>query len=507
MREKSEGSPHARVLIADDQPDVVEALRLLLADEGYRVETAASPVEALARLESEDFDLALIDLNYTRDTTSGQEGLDLLERIRGLDPALPVVIMTAWSSVPIAVEAMRRGARDYLEKPWDDDRLTACVRTQIALRRAVRRSERAEEAAGRLQRAPVFVAESAAMKAIARTIDRVASSDAAVLITGEHGTGKEVVAARLHARSDRRARPLITMNAGGLADGVAESELFGHVKGAFTDARADRLGCFELADEGTLFLDEIANMPVRLQAKLLRVVQTGEVQRVGSSKMRYVNVRLLSATNANIDEEIASGRFREDLLYRLNTVVLHLPPLRERPEDVAPLAAHFLARYAARYGKRATTFDRAALLALAGHRWPGNVRELAHTVERAVLMVEAGAETIRTEDLELRSGVPRSGSSRAPQEEDHVASGFSRTPAKGGSSGTSLDDLPLEDIERLFVQKALARHGGDVRRAAAHLGLSRSALYRRLQQMTESPGSEPVGSTEPSVPTDDDDGR
>jgi DNA-binding NtrC family response regulator len=497
MREKSEGSRHARILIADDQPDVVEALRLLLADEGYGVETAASPVEALARLESEDFDLALIDLNYTRDTTSGQEGLDLLERIRGMDPALPVVIMTAWSSVPIAVEAMRRGARDYLEKPWDDDRLTACVRTQIALRRAVRRSERAEEAAGRLQRAPVFIAESAAMKAIARTIDRVAPSDAAVLITGEHGTGKEVVAARLHARSDRHARPLVTMNAGGLADGVAESELFGHVRGAFTDARADRLGCFELADEGTLFLDEIANMPVRLQAKLLRVAQTGEVQRVGSSKMRYVNVRLLSATNANLDDEIASGRFREDLLYRLNTVVLHLPPLRERPEDVAPLAAHFLARYAARYGKRAAAFDTAAVSALAAHRWPGNVRELAHTVERAVLMAESGAEMIRADDLELRSG-----------SRNDVASGFGRTPAKDAeNSRTSLDNLPLEDIERLFIQKALARHGGDVRRAAAHLGLSRSALYRRLQQMTESPEGEPLGSTEPSIPTDDDDGR
>jgi DNA-binding NtrC family response regulator len=457
------------VLIADDQADVVQALRLLLVDEGYRVETAASPVEALARLESEDFDLALIDLNYTRDTTSGQEGLDLLERIRAMDPALPVVIMTAWSSVPIAVEAMRRGARDYLEKPWDDDRLTACVRTQIALRQAVRRSERAEEVAGRLQRVPVFIAESPAMKEIARTIERIAASDAAVLITGEHGTGKEVVAARLHARSDRRARPLITMNAGGLADGVAESELFGHVKGAFTDARTDRLGCFELADEGTLFLDEIANMPVRLQAKLLRVLQTGEVQRVGSSKMRYVNVRILSATNANVDDEIASGRFREDLLYRLNTVVLHLPPLRERPEDVGPLAAHFLARYAARYGKRAAAFDRAAMSALDAHPWPGNVRELAHSIERAVLMAEPGADSIRSADLTLRPG---------------------------SVSARTLQDLPLEEIERIFIQKALARHGGDVRRAAEHLGLSRSALYRRLQQMADAPTDEPGGPSE-----------
>jgi DNA-binding NtrC family response regulator len=473
-REVPEGS---RILVADDQADVVEALRLLLVDEGHRVETASSPVEAIARLESEDFDLALIDLNYTRDTTSGQEGLDLLERIRAMDPALPVVIMTAWSSVPIAVEAMRRGARDYLEKPWDDDRLTACVRTHIALRQAMRRSERAEEAAGRLQRAPVFIAESPAMKEIARTIDRIAASDAAVLITGEHGTGKEVVAGRIHARSDRRARPLVTMNAGGLADGVAESELFGHVKGAFTDARADRLGCFELADDGTLFLDEIANMPVRLQAKLLRVVQTGEVQRVGSSKMRYVNVRILSATNANIEDEIASGRFREDLLYRLNTVVLHLPPLRERPEDIRPLAAHFLARYASRYGKRVADFDPAAMSVLEAHAWPGNVRELAHSVERAVLMAETGTETLGAAELTLGSGAPRS------------------TPPRSGPD-RALQDLPLEEIERIFIQKALSRYGGDVRRAADHLGLSRSALYRRLQQISGAP-----------VSTSDDDDR
>lgn len=342
----------------------------------------------------------------------------------------------------------------------------------------MRRSERAEEAAGRLQRAPVFIAESPAMKAIARTVDRVAASDAAVLITGEHGTGKEVVAAWVHARSDRRSRPLVTMNAGGLADGVAESELFGHVKGAFTDARADRLGCFELADDGTLFLDEIANMPVRLQAKLLRVVQTGEVQRVGSSKMRYVNVRLLSATNADIHDEIASGRFREDLFYRLNTVVLHLPPLRERPEDVAPLAAHFLVRYATRYGKRVAAFDPAALSALRAHRWPGNVRELAHSVERAVLMAEPGAETIGARDLALARD---------------VASGAGPGSAKdapGGVGRSDLDRLTLDEIERMFIQKALARHGGDVRRAAAQLGLSRSALYRRLQQITDPPATD-----------------
>jgi len=376
-----------RILIADDQQDIIDALRLLLSDEGYDVVPARSPAEALERLEAADFDLAILDLNYTRDTTSGQEGFDLIERIRALDPTLPVLVMTAWSSVAGAVEAMRRGARDYIEKPWDDDRLLAAVRTQTELRRAVRRSQRLQEANQRLQRGatPPFVGSAPAIVEIRQTIERVAPSDASVLITGEHGTGKEVVAAWLHAYSDRRGKALVTMNAGGLAEGIAESELFGHVKGAFTDARVDRIGCFEMADEGTLFLDEIANMPMRLQAKLLRVLQTGEMARVGSSRLRYVNVRVLSATNADLQAEIAASRFREDLLYRLNTVVIHLPPLRDRRGDIESLARHFLAIYAARYRKPIAAFDRDAIAAMQAHVWPGNVRELAHSVERAVL--------------------------------------------------------------------------------------------------------------------------
>src|SRR6476661_3849274 len=361
----AETSP-IRILIADDQQDVIDALRLLLLDEGYEVTPARSPGEALDRLEAVDFDLAVLDLNYTRDTTSGQEGFDLMERIRALDPTLPVLVMTAWSSVAGAVEAMRRGARDYIEKPWDDDKLLAAARTQIELRRALRRSQRLQEANQRLQRGatPPFVGDAPSIVEIRQTIERIAPSDASVLITGEHGTGKEVVAAWLHAYSERRTRPLVTMNAGGLAEGIAESELFGHVKGAFTDARVDRIGCFEMADEGTLFLDEIANMPIRLQAKLLRVLQTGELQRVGSSRLRYVNVRVLSATNADLTTEIGTGRFREDLLYRLNTVEIHLPPLRDRRDDVPPLARHFLSHYAARYRKPLVAFDADAVAAM-----------------------------------------------------------------------------------------------------------------------------------------------
>jgi DNA-binding NtrC family response regulator len=452
-----ETSP-VRILIADDQQDIIDALRLLLLDEGYEVMPARSPGEALEQLEAADFDLAILDLNYTRDTTSGQEGFDLMERIRALDPTLPVLVMTAWSSVAGAVEAMRRGARDYIEKPWDDDRLLAAVRTQIELRRALRRSQRLQEANVRLQRGatPTFIGDTSAIREIRQTLERVAPSDASVLITGEHGTGKEVVAAWLHALSDRRTKALVTMNAGGLAEGIAESELFGHVKGAFTDARVDRIGCFEMADEGTLFLDEIANMPIRLQAKLLRVLQTGEVQRVGSSRLRYVNVRVISATNADLGSEIAAGRFREDLLYRLNTVQIHLPPLRERRDDIPALARHFLSHYAARYRKPVASFDGDALATMQTHHWPGNIRELAHSVERAVLMADPQAGTIAARHLGLQR--PRS------------------------TGEPTADDLSLEDAERVFIEKVLARHNGDVRLAAQQLGMSRSALYRRLQQ-------------------------
>ena len=447
-----------RILIADDQQDVIDALKLLLSDDGYEVTAARSSAEALDRLEASDFDLAILDLNYTRDTTSGQEGFDLMERIRALDPTLPVLVMTAWSSVAGAVEAMRRGARDYIEKPWDDDKLLAAVRTQVELRRAVRRNQRLQAANQRLQRGttPPFVGTAPAIVEIRRTIERVAPSDASVLITGEHGTGKEVVAAWLHAYSERRNKPLVTMNAGGLAEGIAESELFGHVKGAFTDARVDRIGCFEMADEGTLFLDEIANMPMRLQAKLLRVLQTGEFARVGSSRVRYVNVRMLSATNADLHAEIAAGRFREDLLYRLNTVLVHLPALRERAGDIEPLAQHFLGVYTARYRKPLAAFDPDAMTAMRAHRWPGNVRELGHVVERAVLMAESSATSIAARHL-------------------HLEAGSAGVPSHSEASS-------LEDAERAFIEKVLARHNGDVRLAAEQLGMSRSALYRRLQQ-------------------------
>jgi DNA-binding NtrC family response regulator len=446
--------PAPRILIGDDQPDVLEALRLLLKPEGYVIDTASSPQQLLRQMELKDYDVVLMDLNYTRDTTSGQEGLDLLQRIHTADESLPVVVMTAWGSVNVAVEAMRRGARDFIQKPWENERLLSIVRTQTELGRAIRRGRQLEAANQALMadgHSPLL-AESGAMRPVLDIIARVGPSDANVLITGENGTGKSLVAQALHAVSPRANRPMVTVNAGGMAEGVFESELFGHMKGAFTDAKVDRVGRFELADGSSLFLDEIANVPLSQQAKLLRVIETGEFERLGSSKTRKVNVRLISATNADLNAEVAAGRFRQDLLFRLNTIEVHLPPLRDRREDIPLLARHFLRQHAQRYRKNITGFDPAAMQVLLDHRWPGNVREIDHAVERAVLMCQANA--IRASDLGLRTE---------------------------GASSARLEDMSLEDVEAFLIKKAMARYG-NVSQAARALGLSRSALYRRLER-------------------------
>jgi DNA-binding NtrC family response regulator len=444
-----------KVLIADDQQDVLEALRFLLKAEGYQIESASSPRAVIQNVEKNQYDAVLLDLNYTRDTTSGQEGLDLLERLRQMDSSLPVIVMTAWGSVDLAVEAMRRGARDFVQKPWDNARLLSTVRTQVELGKTLRRAEKleAENEILRGEWTRDLIAESPAMKPVLQIIARVGPSEANVLITGEHGSGKGVIARAMHAASARSQQPLVTVNTGGLSEGIFESELFGHVKGAYTDAKADRAGRFELADGGTLFLDEIANVPMSQQAKLLRVLETGEFERVGSSKTRSVNVRILSATNANLREEVEAGRFREDLLYRLNTIEIAIPPLRDRREDIPLLAQHFLSRSATKYRKDVTGFTKDAMQALLRHTWPGNVRELEHAMERAVLMAN-GAE-VRESDLFLQF--------------------------RGGDT-PRLEDLSLEEMEKLLIEKALSRFDGNVTRTADALGLSRSALYRRLQR-------------------------
>jgi len=454
------------VLVADDQREVREALRLLLKAEGFEAVLAASPAEVVHAAATRDLDVALLDLNYSRDTTSGQEGLDLLARLRDIDAALPVVVMTAWASIDLAVAVMRQGARDFIEKPWENQRLLAVLRTQVELARALRRGDRLEaenqllraaSGAG-LENGAVPVAESPEMRRVLELVERIGPSAANVLITGENGTGKGLVARALHAVSARAAQPLVTVNTGGLSESLFESELFGHVRGAFTDAKDDRVGRFELADGGTVFLDEIANISLSQQARLLRVLETGEFERLGSSRTRTASVRLLSATNADLRQEVGAGRFRQDLLFRLNTVEIHVPPLRARRADVMPLAEHFLAQHTGRYRKRLRGFADDAVQALLAHHWPGNVRELDHAVERGVLM--AAGERLRAADLGL-----------------HAAAGGAALPGPA-----LIEELPLEDVERLLIEKALARHGGSVSQAARALGLSRSALYRRIEK-------------------------
>ena len=445
----------SRVLVADDQPDVLEALRLLLKGEGYRIESAGSPAAILEAIDTREFDAVLMDLNYARDTTSGQEGLDLLSQVRGHDQMLPVVVMTAWGSVDLAVEAMRRGARDFVQKPWENARLLTIVRTQVDLARALRRQHRleAENRSLKPDVRPLLIADAPSMRPVLELISRVGPSEANVLITGENGTGKGTVAQAIHSVSGRTGKGLVTVNAGGLSEGVFESELFGHVKGAFTDAKTDRVGRFELADGGTLFLDEIANVPLNLQPKLLRVLETGDFERVGSSRTRHVNVRILSASNAQLGDEVGSGRFRQDLLFRLNTIEIALPPLRSRREDIPELSHHFLRQHAQRYRKNLTGFEPAAAQALLNHPWPGNIRELDHAIERGVLM--ARGSTIRLGELGLR--LDRDQTSR-------------------------IEDMSLEEVEGFLIKKAMARFDGNVSQAAKALGLSRSALYRRLQR-------------------------
>ena len=452
----SDAPPH-RILIADDQADVLEALRLLLKCEGYATEVVKSPAAVVKAVEARDYALVLMDLNYARDTTSGQEGLELLQKLAAIDATLPVVVMTAWASVDVAVEAMRRGARDFVTKPWDNPRLLAIVRNQIDLGHAVRAYRRLEQENQLLRTAggksgPTLIAQSAAMRPVLDVIARVGPSDANILITGENGTGKGLVAQALHAVSARAGKPFVSVNMGGLPEGVFESELFGHVRGAFTDAKADRAGRFELADTGTLFLDEIGNIPLSQQAKILRTIETGEFERVGSSRTFRANVRLVSATNSDLQAEVAAGKFRQDLLFRLNTIQLHLPPLRERREDIELLAQHFLKAHVDRYRKPITGFDASALDALRAYAWPGNVRELDHSVERGVLM--APGKVVRAADLGLNAA------QAAPR----------------------LEEMSIEEVEAFLIKKTLARCDGNARQAAEELGLSRSAFYRRLEK-------------------------
>ena len=413
-----------------------------------------SPQLALEAIGQAEYDVLLIDLNYTRDTTSGQEGLALLARVQEIDSRLPVIVMTAWGNIDLAVEAMKRGARDFVQKPWENERLLSLVRVHAELHQALRRTRQLEmeNLLLRGEGMPEFIATARSMHSVLELIAQVGPSDANVLITGEHGTGKEIVAKLLHAASARSRMPLVAVNAGGLPEGTFESEIFGHVKGAFTDARTDRIGRFELAHGGTLFLDEIANVPLRQQAKLLRVLETGELERVGSSQTRRVNVRVLSATNALLHEEAKTGSFREDLLFRINTVEIHLPPLRDRREDIPLLATHFLHRVRARYRKQVAAFSAAAMQQMMQYPWPGNVRELEHAVERAVLLC-------RSEEIEP-----------------------SNLAIAARPSSQFFENMSIDEVEALLIRKVLRRCDGNISQASEALGISRPALYRRIEK-------------------------
>ncbi|HEX5304473.1 MAG TPA: sigma-54 dependent transcriptional regulator [Dyella sp.] len=445
----------ATVLLADDQADVREALRLLLKSEGIASISVDGPTGALDAARRRAFDVALIDLNYTRDTTSGAEGLELLEKLRQLEPELPVVVMTAWGNVPLAVEAMRRGAADFIEKPWDNARLLGVLRAQMALAQSARRQRRleAENALLREEGDGDFIAESVAMQRVLALVARVAPSDANVLVLGENGTGKGVIAQRIHALSARATQPFVKVNMGGIAETVFESEMFGHVRGAYTDAKNERIGRFELADGGTLFLDEVGNVPASQQPKLLRVLEDGEFERLGSSRTQRTDVRLISATNADLAADVAAGRFRRDLLYRLNTLEIVLPPLRDRSEDIVPLARAALARSAQRYGRAGLRLAPSAERALLAYAWPGNVRELGHLMERAALLAEH-------------------------DELGAAALAFGRT--ESGEAG--FDQMTLEQAEGWLLRRALDRFDHNLLRAAEALGITRQALYRRLEK-------------------------
>jgi DNA-binding NtrC family response regulator len=445
-----------RILVADDQADILSALKLLLKREGFDVATATSPAGVIDIAAREHVDVALVDLNYSRDTTSGAEGVALVGELHRLHPDLPVVVMTAWATVEVAVLAMQGGANDFLEKPWNNQRLLSVLRNQVKLAEARRRGRRLadENAILRAADGTDLVATSRPMLEVVKLARQVARSDASVLITGEPGTGKSLLAKLIHDWSNRAEKSFIAVNAGGLPESVFESEMFGHVKGAFTDAKADRAGRFELADGGTLFLDEIGNVPPAQQARLLRALEKGEFERVGSSRTQRADVRVVSATNADLPTMIRDGRFREDLLFRINTVEIRLPPLRERREEILELANAQLERKAAQYARAVRGFDAGALAALQQYAWPGNVRELNSVVERSLLL--AAGDEIGAADLRLsaaRAGPP------------------------------SLEDMSLENAERALIRSAIKRNGGSVQAAAEALGLSRSAMYRRLEKL------------------------
>lgn len=465
------------VLLADDDENILAALKLQLKVEGFACDAVTTPEQVITSLKNTNYDLILMDLNYQQDTTSGDEGLTLITTIRQSDTLIPIVAMTGWGTIDIAVDAMRRGANDFIEKPCDNNRLLSILKNLIALKNSQQRSQRLASE-NELLRASIqpkqWICQSQAMKQVMNVVNNVAATDINILITGENGTGKSQLANIIHQHSQRKEHSLITINMGAINDAIFESELFGHVKGSFTDAKANRIGRFELADQGSLFMDEIANIPLSQQAKLLRVLESGEYEKLGSSKSQKASVRIISATNANLDVMVTNNEFRQDLLFRLNSIEIAIPPLRERTADIPILANDFLAKYSQKYQRNIASISSHALDKLLTYQWPGNIRELDHLIERAVLM--ASSHELQADDLLLKAPAPSNPLSNTSGNTSDLAS---NTIEKTDSDWAQLS---MEQAEEKLISLVLRRFSGNAKEAANSLGYSKSAFYRRLEK-------------------------
>jgi len=442
------------VLVIDDMADVRLSANFLLSNQNYNVLEADSVLRALDVIQENNIDLILLDMNYSSDTTSGQEGLNFLAKLAKLEISIPVVAMTGWSSIDLAVKAMQQGANDFIEKPWDNQRLLQIVKQQIQVTDLKKQNRRLRQHQ-QVEATETLVWQSKAMTKLMSEIQRIAKTDVTILLTGENGTGKSSIATYIHQLSSRNQQSLVTVNMGAIPESLFESELFGHKKGAFTDAKETRIGRFEMANEGTLFLDEIANIPLAQQTKLLRVLESSEYEMVGSSITEHANVRLISASNASFDKLIQAEKFREDLFYRLNTIEIHIPSLRERTEDILPLAKHLVEKHAQRYGKVGLIVADDVAEKLKSYDWPGNIRELSHVMERAVLF--ADDNIITAQSITLKKNI-------------------------GQTSDEKMPFMTLEQAEQQLLLQALKKTEGLTVEAAELLGISKSAIYRRMEK-------------------------
>lgn len=450
----------ATILIVDDDENVRLSLEFLLEEQGYNTLEADSPTQAAILLESQSVDLMLLDMNYAKDTTGGEEGLEFLNQLQQQNNQVPVIAMTAWASVNVVVPAMQNGASDFIEKPWDNNRLLQVIKQQLAMASLKQKNRQLQQNQRNDSTSGSFQWRSAVMQNLERQIERVANADAGVLLTGENGTGKSTIAGRIHQMSDRSEENLVVVNMGAIPSELFESEMFGHKRGAFTGANENRIGRFELADGGSLFLDEIAAIPQAQQAKLLRVLETGEFEQVGCSKTRRANVRMISASNADFERLIQDNQFRQDLYFRLNTIMLHVPPLRERSEDIIALAHHFLRQYGQKYRRNPLTISAAAQRVLQQYHWPGNVRECSHVMERAALL--SPSDEITEQDLNL--------------------SVSATSDAVDTTQSTTMPMMTLEEGERMLILQALEQSDNNTQNAATLLGITPSALYRRIDK-------------------------